>query len=135
MDCSNHNTCSSCLFDIIKKILILQQQDSDACSFVGCDKPFLGPTPTNVCYNTRPIQLYICCNGQPWSFNYTLADGTTGTSNILRVESLDDCCCTCRILAEGTTPGTYTNTGQFVTIDLSCCGAIRCLTDTYIDLC
>ena len=133
MDCNN--SCSSCIFEILKKILILQRQDFDNDNFVGCDKPFLGPTPTNVCYNTRPIQLYICASGSPWTFNYTLADGTTGTSDVLRVESLDDCCCTCRILASNTETNDYTSTGQFVTIDLNCCGAIRCLNDTYIDLC
>ena len=29
----------------------------------------------------------------------------------------------------------YTSTNEFVTIDLSCCGAIKCLSDTYVDLC
>ncbi len=134
MNCSDNN-CSSCIFDILKKILLLQKQDFDNDNFIGCDKPFLGPTTTNVCYNTRPFQLYICSNGEPWTFNYTLPSGTTGTSNILRIESLDDCCCTCRILALNTETNQYTSTGQFVTIDLHCCGAIRCLTDTYVDLC
>ena len=130
-----NNNCSSCLFDVLKKILILQKQDFVNDNFIGCEKPFLGPTPTSVCYNTRPIQLYICCNGEPWSFNYTLADGTSGVSNRLRVESLDDCCCTCRILAFNADTLEYTNTSQFVTIDLNCCGAIRCFEDTSIDLC
>ena len=90
---------------------------------------------TSVCYNTRPIQLYNCSNGNPWSFSYTLPDGTEGTSNIFRIESLDDCCCTCRLLYLNTESNQYTSTGQFVTINLNCCGAIRCLIDTYIDLC
>lgn len=135
MNCSESNNCSSCIFDILKKIVVLQKQDYDCDNYIGCDKPFLGPALTSVCYNTRPIQLYICCNGTPWSFDYTLDDGTTGTSNIFRVESLDDCCCTCRLLSLDTTTGNYTNINQFVTIDLNCCGAIRCLTDTYVDLC
>lgn len=132
MDCSN-NQCSSCIFDILKKILILQRQDFDQDNFVGCDKPFLGPTTPNILYNTRPIQLYNCSTGTPWSFDYTLPDGTVGSTNVLRVETLDDCCCTCRLLIPGTTTS-YTNSNLFVTIDLKCCGAIRCLTDTYIDL-
>ena len=134
MNCSENN-CSSCISDILKKILILQKQDFDCDSFVGCDKPFLGPTREVTCYNTRPIILYNCCSGNTWTFTITLDDGTVTSSNVLRVEALDECCCTCRILIPGTTTSEYTNTNQFVTIDLKCCGAIRCLTDTFVDLC
>ena len=134
MNCSD-NQCSSCISDILEKILVLQKQDFSCDHYVGCDKPFLGPVSNNVCYNTRPIQLYICANGNPWSFNYTADDGSTGVSSVLRVEALDDCCCTCRILALDTTTGNYTSTDEFVTIDLKCCGAIRCFNDTYVDLC
>ncbi len=132
MNCSENNNCSSCIFDVLKKILLLQKQDFDNECYVGCDKPFLGPSIANVCYNTRPFQLYNCCTGNPWSFDLTT---TEGTSNVFRVEALDDCCCTCRLLTLNTETNTYTSTGEFVTIDLNCCGAIRCLTDTYIDLC
>lgn len=132
MGCSE-NQCSSCIFDILEKIVLLQKQDFHCDNYVGCDKPFLGPVVENLCYNTRPIQLYICCNGNPWSFNYTAEDGSTLVSNVLRVESLDDCCCTCRILAT-TDSGEYTSTNEFVTIDLNCCGAIRCFNDIYLDL-
>lgn len=134
MNCSEGN-CSSCIFDTLNTILKLQKQDYDCCSYVGCDKPFLGPITPTTCYNTRPILLYNCCSGSTWTFDYTLADGTTGSSNVLRVEALDDCCCTCRILYPSTTQGEYLSTNQYVTIDLKCCGAIRCLDDTNVDLC
>ena len=134
LNCSDNN-CSSCIFDILKKILILQKQDTSCDNFIGCEKPFLGPSPSTICYNTRPIQLYNCCNGTPWTFEYTTDAGTTDTSSILRVEALDDCCCTCRILSFDATTGLYTNTNQFVTIDLKCCGAVRCYSDVNIDLC
>ena len=134
MNCSD-NQCSSCISDILEKILVLQKQDFSCDHYVGCDKPFLGPISNNVCYNTRPIQLYICSNGNPWSFNYTTEDGSVAVSNILRVEALDECCCTCRLLALDTTTGNYSSTDEFVTIDLNCCGAIRCFNDIYIDLC
>ena len=29
MNCSDNNNCSSCIFDVLKKILILQKQDFD----------------------------------------------------------------------------------------------------------
>jgi len=132
MDCSNNN-CSSCISDIIKRILLLQKQDSDCDNYVGCDKPFLGPIIQSTCYNTRPILLYNCSTGDTWSFDVTLEDGTVVNSNVLRVESIDGCCCTCRILNPTATG--YTNTNNFVTLDLKCCGAIRCLSDVFIDLC
>ena len=126
MNCSEGN-CSSCISDIIKKILIIQKKDFDCDNYIGCDKPYLGPTTI---YNTRPIILYTD-DGNDWSFDYTI-DGTTSTSNILRVEYLDECCCTCRILYP--TENGYSSTGQFVTIDISSCGAIRCLPDTFVEL-
>lgn len=131
--CSGDNNCSSCISEVLRKILLLQRQDFDCDNFSGCDKPFLGPTPTSICYNTRPIQLYNCCTGTPWSFEYTLADGTTGTSDTFRVESVDDCCCTCRLLYTNGGPTGLSSTGNYVTIDLNCCGAIRCLDDTFIE--
>jgi len=132
MDCSNNN-CSSCISDILKRILLLQKQESDCDNYSGCDKPFLGPIIQNACYNTRPILLYNCSTANPWSFDVTLDDGSVVSSNVLRVESLDGCCCTCRILNPSDTG--YTNTNNFVTLDLKCCGAIRCLSDTFVDLC
>lgn len=128
------NNCSSCIFDILKKILILQKRNHECDNFSGCDKPFLGPTITDVCYDTRPIQLFGCCTGTPWTFDYTTTDGVTGSSSILRVESLDDCCCTCRILYFDTTTSTYQSTDEFVTIDLNCCGAIRCYSDIFLNI-
>ena len=72
-------------------ILTLQKKAScsDACQ-EGCTRPFLGPNATLTCYNTRPVQLYNCCTGTPWTFNYTLDDGSTGSTSYLRVESLDE---------------------------------------------
>lgn len=134
MNCSQNNNCSSCISDILQKILVLQQQNFNNESFVGCDKPFLGPIINSVCYNTRPIQLFNCCTGEAWSFPYTSGD-TTATSNVFRIEAMDDCCCTCRLLGTDETTGNYTNTGEYVTIDLKCCGAIKCLADTSIDFC
>lgn len=132
MDCSNGN-CSSCISDILKRILLLQKQESDCDNYSGCDKPFLGPVMQNACYNTRPILLYNCSTGTTWSFDVTLDDGTIISSNVLRAESIDGCCCTCRILNPNN--GGYSSTNNFVTIDLKCCGAIRCLSDTFVDLC
>ena len=132
--CNNDTNTTNCIGDILRKILILQKTDTECCSQTGCDKPFWGPLTTNICYNTRPISLYSCCDGTPWSFTYTI-DGVESTSSVFRVESLDNNCCTCRIIYLDTETGSYLSTNEFFTINLDCVGAIRCLPDTYIDLC
>lgn len=134
MSCENNERDCGCLSDILRKILLLQRQDYDNESHTGCDKPYLGPTCVSVCYNTRPIMLYNCCTGNPWEFTYTV-NGTTGTSNVFRIESIDDCCCTCRVLYPGTETNSFIATSEFFTINLDCVGAIRCLPDTFVELC
>lgn len=123
----------SCLYNLLNNIIKLQKQDSSCCNLGGCDKPFLGPTPDVICYNTRPINLYNCQTGELWSIDY-LNNGTESTSVVFRCEKLDDCCCTCRILIDNG-DGTYTATNQFFTINLNCVSAVKCQPDTYIDIC
>ena len=74
------------------------------------------------------------CGTLPWSFTYTL-NGTEAISDVLRIENVDDGCCTCRILYLDATTNEYMATTEFVTIDLACCGAVRCLPDIYVNLC
>ncbi|HIS38353.1 MAG TPA: hypothetical protein IAB45_02460 [Candidatus Onthousia faecavium] len=128
--CENKN----CLTDILETILCLQTTKDNDCEINGCDKPYLGPTPTLICYNTRPISFFNCITGDAWSFPYTLGT-TTGTSSVFRLENLEGNCCTCRVLA--TNPDTSSNepyvlTNTFFTINLGCVSAIRCLQDTFI---
>lgn len=124
-----------CLANILQVIVTLQNRSEKFdCMAEGCDRPFLGPTPTTVCFNTRPITLFRCADGEEWNFTYTL-NGTTGTSSVLRVENVEGCCATCRILApnpDTTVDTPYVGTDSFVTINLNCVGALRCLADTFI---
>ena len=131
--CEEERRTCGCIHDILERILMLQKQDFDNECFSGCDKPYLGPACNIICYNTRPITLYNCCTGNLWSFPYTI-NGVENFSSIFRIESLDDCCCTCRVL--------YTNeddqitaTNEFFTLDLNCVGAIKCLADVSLDIC
>lgn len=130
------NSNCECLQDILQVILRLQRREDKREDFGGCDKPFLGPCPSIACFNTRPVQFYTCCSGTLWEFPYTL-DGVMGTSTVFRVENLDECCCTCRILAPNpdTTEITtipYVATDSFFTISLNCVGALKCLRDTFV---
>ena len=131
--CDDERVSCSCIQEILRKILLLQKQDYDSECYAGCDKPYLGPTCTMVCYNTRPLMLFNCATGNQWTLPYSI-NGTTGESNIFRIEALDDCCCTCRVLALND-DGTYTATSDFFTLDLNCVGAIKCLPDVSLELC
>ncbi len=124
----------NCLTNILETILCLQNVKDTDCDTLGCDKPYLGPTPNLICYNTRPINFFNCCTGELWEFPYTLGT-TSNTSSVFRLENLEDNCCTCRVLA--TNPDTSSNepyvlTSTFFTINLDCVSAIKCLQDTFI---
>lgn len=136
----NNNTVTTnencCLANVLELIVKLQDRsDKFDCLGEGCDRPFLGPTLTTVCYNTRPVTFYRCCDGELWSFPYTL-NGTTGTSTAFRCEHVEGCCATCRVLAPNpdttATDTPFVTTDSFFTINLECVGALRCLPDTYI---
>ena len=120
------------ILEIINKILLLQKQDFDD-DIIGCDRPFLGPTPSNAIYNTRPIMIYNKYTALPWSFTNPLVDPNT-EYNIFRLEEAEQGSITVRLLSYSTETGQYTSTNQFITIDIDTIGAIRCLPDTYISL-
>lgn len=59
-------------------------------------------------------------------------------SNVFRVEKIDGCCATFRVLTDNTDPATsatipYVATNSFFTMDLKCCCALRCLPDTFVE--
>lgn len=132
--CKDNEKNCGCLAELLKKILLLQKQDFDNDCHTGCDKPYLGPVCNSICYNTRPIMLFNCCTGNPWQFPYT-TNNEIYESTIFRIECLDDCCLTCRILYRDRETNNLVGTNEFFTIDLNCVGAIKCLPDTFIDLC
>ena len=124
----------SCLTSILETILCLQNSKDESCEVLGCDKPYLGPTPSLVCYNTRPINLYNCTTGYVWAFPYTLGT-VNGTSSIFRLENLEGNCCTCRVLApnpDTSSSEPYVLTSTFFTINLDCVSAIKCLPDVLV---
>lgn len=59
-------------------------------------------------------------------------------SNVFRIEKLDGCCATFRVLAPNTdttevTTIPYVATNSFFTMDLNCVCALRCLQDTFVE--
>lgn len=140
----NNNDCA-CMNEILTTINILQcnAECADSC-LDTCDRGFLGCNATTFRCNTRPIMLYTCCgNGTPWSMPTTKEDvvctdvGAT-CSNVFRIEKIDGCCATFRVLADNpdaTTAATipYVTTNSFFTMNLNCLCSIRCLNDTFVD--
>jgi len=135
---NERDNCESCITEILKVILLLQQSacQSDSC-LDTCDKGFLGQACNTYC-NTRPIVLY-CCNGNnnPISIPISKSPTETETSSVFRVEKLDGCCATCRVLATNTEEGAtfpFVATNSFFTVDLNSIMILRCLEDTFVDL-
>lgn len=132
-----NNTCENCIADILKVILILQKSvcPSDCC-LETCDRGFLGQN-NSLYYNTRPIVLYTCSGGNaPLAMPISKDPTETDTSSVFRLEKLDDCCATCRVLApnpDTTSMFPYVATNSFFTINLGCCCILRCLDDTFVD--
>ena len=131
------NTCQNCIADILKVILLLQDRacGNDRC-LQTCDRAFLG-SGTTLVSNTRPIVLYTCGNVVPLEMPISRDPTVTDTSSVFRIEKLDGCCATCRVLAPNPDPTTvdttpYVPTDTFVTVNLTCVGALRCLPDTFI---
>lgn len=130
----NENCCLANILEIIVKLQ--DRSEKFDCLGEGCDRPFLGPTPSTVCYNTRPVTFYRCSDGSLWQFPYTL-NGNSDNSSVFRCEHVEGCCATCRVLAANTDSATnqttpYLPTDSFFTINLNCVGALRCLPDTFI---
>lgn len=127
------NNCN-CISDILKVIYLLQKNaDQEEDCILSCDKPSLGQFSC-LYYNTRPVMLYTCMsNGvTPWSAPTSRVVEPTTTSSVFRVEKIDNCCCTFRVLIANE-DGTYTATESFFTMNLECICSIRCLGDTFIE--
>ena len=149
-DNCNNNESTNSIADILRVIIILQQNACPDSCLDSCDRPMLGGGPNCLICNTRPVMLYTCCgNGVPWSMPVckdftTTCSSTQGTnlncecSNVFRVEKLDGNAATFRVLVPNPEESCcnsqpYLATSSFFTMDLSCCCVIRCLNDTYVD--
>lgn len=133
MNCNDN--CQT-IADILNVIYILQENvcPNDSC-LETCDRKVLGYNCGTLC-NTRPVTLYNCgCCNTALSLPITKeVDGTT--SSVFRVEKVDDCSVTLRVLEansdeDATYP--YLSTNSFCTVSISCICIIKCLDDTYVE--
>ena len=131
------NAKENCCFSKLLKVIDILQKNScgELCSDESCTIPFLGGSPTFICYNTRPVTFYTC-NGNIFTASYQVG-GETRTSSVFRVERVDGCCVKCRILEanpdQSDPTRSYLATNQFITINLDCICVISCLADIIID--
>ena len=134
---NNNEECNNCIQEILQVINILQSNACPENCLNSCDRPALGGGGSCITCNTRPIQLFTCCgNGVPLSMPASRSSVDGETSSVFRVEKIDGCCCTCRVLVPNTdTTSAYpfAATDSLFTIDTNCVCAIRCLNDTFVD--
>ena len=149
--CNNNERSGSknCIAEILRVINVLQENACpDRCDD-SCDRPVLGKAKECRFDNTRPIQLFTCSgNGVPFSMPVckdlievcstpNLENPSRDCSSVFRVEKLEGNCATFRVLTHNpdsqhcNMPWLATN--SFFTMDLDCCCAVRCLSDTFVD--
>lgn len=120
---------NNCIKNLLKLICVLQNNSRNMiCLDEGCTKPFLGPSITSECYNTRVITLYNK-QGNLFTANY-LDNGVINNSSTFRVQNVSDDCCTLLILSNQ--DGEFVSTKQTITVKLSCICAIKCLEDAAV---
>lgn len=133
---TSNNCCDNCVAEILHVIKILQDNACPENCLNSCDRPALGGGTNSIVFNTRPIMLYTCCgNGVPWSMPTTRTEEGV-TSSVFRVEKINGCCCTFRVLApnpDTTSIYPYVSTDSIFTMDVGCMCAVRCLNDTYVE--
>ena len=138
---NDNNECeNNCIAEILQVINVLQSNACPENCLNSCDRPALGGGTNCVVCNTRPIMLYTCSgNGTPWSMPTTRTNtncnqtGETGCSNVFRVEKVDGCCATLRVLTYNPETATYTATNSFFTVNTDCLCSIKCLGDTFVE--
>ena len=141
--CNKNNQDPNSIADILKVILVLQQNACPDSCLDTCDRPMLGGGTSCLVCNTRPVMLYTANgNSVPWNMpttkDVTAACGTAGVtcSSIFRVEKVENNCATFRVLQDNpdtTSLYPYVATNSFFTMNLSCLSCLRCLSDTYVE--
>ncbi len=122
---------NNCIKNLLKFICLLQNNSINTCSLDdGCTKPFLGPSITNICYNTRIITLYKK-NGEIFEASYIDENGIVNNSSLFRINRVKGDCVNLLILSSN--GDNYISTGQYITIKISCICAVKCLADVVIE--
>ena len=106
---------NNCLLNLLKVISLLQE---NAC-INNCNS-------LNNAYNTRVVTLYRK-DGSLINVPYS-----NGTSSYLRVSNINNNCITFLILRLD--DDTYYSTSEYITININCICAVKCIEDVSINL-
>ena len=122
---------NSCIRNLLKLILVLQNNSINiSCGSNDCCKPFLGPSMSFDCYNTRVITLYT----KDGSLINSTFDNENGTSesSYFRIQDINDDCCTLMVL--NYVDGEFITTRNTIVINIGCICAVKCIDDVRIVL-
>ena len=127
---------NNCCFSNILKVIDVLQRNAEKFDNQdeSCSRPFLGNLIFGDVYNTRPVTFYAK-DGSLYTLP-VVVDEIETTSSIFRVEKVNDCCVTVRILIPNPNPTDlrpYVITNQTATINLDCVCALQCLPDVVVD--
>lgn len=126
------NDSKNCLIDVLRLIDNLQKCVTHEDSIDnGCVRPFLGIGSNISYYNTRPVTFFLC-DGSQLELTYYVNNVPT-TSNVFRIEDVNDSCVTVRLLATSD-DGTLFSTTETAIVNINCICAIKCLNDISLDL-
>lgn len=119
-----------CIKNLLKLICLLQNNSNNKCKLDdGCTRPFLGPSNNFYCYNTRVITLYTR-NGSLFTTSYLDSDNNQVSSSLFRVAKVEDDMAVLLILTEDNNE--YLSTNNYITVNLSCICAIKCIADVVV---
>lgn len=113
------NNNNGTIAQLLKRIDQMQKEAVIANATNQCDNCMM-----SAMYNTKPIAIYICCNGT----RFTAPAGTTGAeATLFRVEDVrGDETVVLRLLVQDEGTGEITCTTYTIVVRISCIGAVQC---------
>lgn len=142
---NNHNLTNNMdeVTVILEKIVALQKAAvREELQERFCDSDFLGELECREECNTRPIMLFTD-DDEPWNCPVEREEGecTVGPNEktcVFRAEKVENGVVVLRALEEEERSGRhrkFKSTDSFITIRINNISALRCLKDTFVDLC
>lgn len=113
---------NNCILNLLKLILLLQNNSySNINNNFSCKKNYLSSSFNSICYNTRVVTFYNK-NGSLFTASYG-----ENVSPYFRICSIENSCIKLLILNyDGTS---YFSTKEYITININCICAVKCITD------
>lgn len=142
---NNHNLTNNMdeITVVLEKIVVLQKAAvREEIQEKFCDHGFLGEMECKEECNTRPIMLFTD-DDEPWNCPVEREEGECSVERnektcVFRAEKVENGVVVLRALEEEGREGhrrKFKSTDSFITIRINSISALRCLKDTFVDLC